>query len=77
MNRSPKRGAALPAGPADARVSVVVPCYNYGRYLEGCVGSVLSQEGVEVDVLIVDDASPDGSVDIALPADFQAAGGLA
>ena len=65
MKPSPKRGAGLPAGPADARVSVVVPCYNYGRYLEGCVGSVRSQEGVEVDVLIVDDASPDGSVDIA------------
>jgi GT2 family glycosyltransferase len=65
MPRSPKRGAGLPAGPAGARVSVVVPCYNYGRYLEGCVGSILSQEGVEVDVLIVDDASPDGSVEAA------------
>jgi hypothetical protein len=65
VNRSPKRGARLPPGPADARVSVVVPCYNYGHYLEGCVGSVLSQEGVDVDVLIIDDASPDGSVEIA------------
>src|SRR5882672_12663621 len=65
MTRSAKRGAPLPAGPAGARVSVVVPCYNYGHYLEGCVGSVLSQEGVDVDVLIVDDASPDGSVEVA------------
>jgi glycosyltransferase involved in cell wall biosynthesis len=46
-------------------VSVVVPCYNYGRYLSQCVESVLSQEGVDVDVLIVDDASPDGSVAVA------------
>lgn len=46
-------------------VSVVVPCYNYGRYLRDCVASVLSQQGVEVDVLIVDDASPDGSVAVA------------
>jgi hypothetical protein len=46
-------------------VSVVVPCYNYGRYLPECVDSVLRQEGVEVDVLIVDDASPDGSVAVA------------
>jgi hypothetical protein len=65
VTRSTKRGAGLPPGPATARVSVVVPCYNYGGYLEGCVGSALSQEGVHVDVLIIDDASPDGSVDIA------------
>jgi hypothetical protein len=47
------------------RVSVVIPCYNYGRFLPASVGSVLAQEEVDVDVLIVDDASPDGSGDIA------------
>jgi hypothetical protein len=46
-------------------VSVVVPCYNYGHYLRQCVGTVLSQEGVAAQVLIVDDASPDGSVAVA------------
>jgi Glycosyl transferase family 2 len=54
------------AGPATVpRVSVVVPCYNYGRFLPDCVDSVLAQRDVEVDVLIVDDASTDGSSDIA------------
>jgi glycosyltransferase involved in cell wall biosynthesis len=48
-----------------ATVSVVIPCYNYGRYLQACVGSVLSQEGVDVRVLIIDDCSPDGSADVA------------
>jgi glycosyltransferase involved in cell wall biosynthesis len=47
------------------RVSVVVPCYNYGRFLPASVGSALAQEEVDVDVLIVDDASADGSGDIA------------
>jgi glycosyltransferase involved in cell wall biosynthesis len=47
-------------------VSVVVPCYNYGHYLPSCVESVLSQEGVDVRVLIIDDASPDGSGEVAL-----------
>jgi hypothetical protein len=47
------------------RVSVVVPCYNYGRYLPQLLDGVLDQPGVDVDVLIVDDASPDGSGDIA------------
>lgn len=46
-------------------VSVIVPCYNYGRFLPTCVGSVLQQPGVEVDVLIIDDASPDGSAEVA------------
>lgn len=42
-------------------VSVIVPCYNYGRYLTQCVNSALCQEGVRVDVIIIDDASTDGS----------------
>jgi glycosyltransferase involved in cell wall biosynthesis len=41
------------------RVDVVVPCYNYGRFLESSVESALRQEGVDVRVLIIDDASPD------------------
>jgi glycosyltransferase involved in cell wall biosynthesis len=40
-------------------VDVVIPCYNYARYLRKCVESVLSQAGVDVRVLIIDDASTD------------------
>jgi hypothetical protein len=40
---------------------VVIPCYNYGHFLETCVDSVVSQVGVDVDVLIVDDCSDDDS----------------
>lgn len=47
------------------RVTVVVPCYRYGRYLRGVVGSALDQPGVAVDVIIVDDASPDDSTKVA------------
>jgi glycosyltransferase involved in cell wall biosynthesis len=46
-------------------VSVVIPCYNYGRFLPRCVDSVLTQDGVDLEVIIVDDASPDGSVAVA------------
>jgi glycosyltransferase involved in cell wall biosynthesis len=46
-------------------VSVVVPCYNYGRYLPECVNSILAQDGVDVDVLVVDDASTDDSAQMA------------
>ncbi|HET7486299.1 MAG TPA: glycosyltransferase family 2 protein [Acidimicrobiales bacterium] len=47
------------------RVSVVVPCYKYGHYLPTCLESALGQPGVEVDVVVVDDASPDGSGEVA------------
>ena len=47
------------------RVSVVVPCYNYGHYLPACVGSALNQPGVNVEAIVVDDASPDGSGEVA------------
>jgi glycosyltransferase involved in cell wall biosynthesis len=47
-------------------VSVVVPCYKYGHYLEQSVGSALhGQDGVDVRVLIIDDASPDDSAERA------------
>lgn len=48
-----------------ATVSVVIPCFNYGRYLEAAVESALSQTDVEVDVVIVDDASTDDSLAVA------------
>lgn len=48
-----------------ATVSVVIPCFNYGRFLPAAVHSVLSQEGVVVDVIVVDDASTDDSRSVA------------
>jgi glycosyltransferase involved in cell wall biosynthesis len=48
-------------------VSVVIPCYKYGQFLADCVSSVLDeQDGVDVRVLIIDDASPDDSAETAL-----------
>lgn len=49
-----------------ASVDVVVPCYCYGHFLRDCVASVLSQGIRDIRVLIIDDASPDNSADIAL-----------
>ncbi len=45
-------------------VDVVIPCYNYARYLNRCVESVLSQAGVDVRILVIDDASPDNTPEI-------------
>ena len=45
-------------------VDVVVPCFNYGRYLDWCVGTLLNQAGVRVRVLIIDDASDDDTPEV-------------
>lgn len=47
------------------KVDIVVPCYNYGRFLEGCVLGVLEQSLGDLRVLIIDDASSDNSVSVA------------
>jgi GT2 family glycosyltransferase len=46
-------------------VDVIVPCYRYARFLRECVTSVLAQRGPAVRVLIVNDASPDNTSDVA------------
>lgn len=45
-------------------VDVVIPCYNYARYLRGCVRSVLSQADVSVRVLVIDDESSDETYEV-------------
>lgn len=48
-----------------ASIDVVVPCYNYQQYLRDGVSSILSQPVSELRVLIIDNASTDGSLEVA------------
>jgi glycosyltransferase involved in cell wall biosynthesis len=43
------------------RVSVIVTCYNYGRFVAEAVDSLLGQTFQDLEVIVVDDASPDNS----------------
>ncbi|MEZ2301803.1 MAG: glycosyltransferase family 2 protein [Microcoleus sp.] len=44
-----------------ALVSVVIPCYNHEKYIERCLNSVASQTYKNIEAVIIDDCSPDGS----------------
>lgn len=44
---------------AQPLITVVMPCYNAGAFLDETLRSVLGQEGVELEVVLVDDGSTD------------------
>jgi glycosyltransferase involved in cell wall biosynthesis len=46
-------------------IDVVVPCFQYGRFLRDSVGSVLRQEISSLRVLIIDNGSTDNSLEVA------------
>lgn len=49
---------------ADPTVSIVVNNFNYARYLPQALDSALGQQGVDVEVVVVDDGSTDASRDV-------------
>lgn len=59
-------GATPPVAPDDApRLSVVIPCFNAARFLDEALASVFAQGIDDLEVVLVDDGSTDGSAEVA------------
>ncbi|HEX3704146.1 MAG TPA: glycosyltransferase family A protein [Vicinamibacterales bacterium] len=55
---------------AAPRVSVIIPCYDLGRYLDEAVGSVLAQTYQDFEIIVVDDGSMEPET-LALIEDYR------
>lgn len=45
-------------------VTVVVPCYNAGQFLDQCLASIRTSHKASLEILVINDGSTDGSLDI-------------
>ena len=52
-----------PALPAET-VSVIIPCYNAVPFVAEAIRSVLAQDWPHVEIIVIDDASTDGSWEV-------------
>lgn len=46
------------------KVSIIIPVYNVSKYIERCLKSVLGQTWKDLEIILVDDCTPDDSMDI-------------
>ncbi|HEX6242696.1 MAG TPA: glycosyltransferase, partial [Polyangiales bacterium] len=53
---------ALPTASSTPDVSVIVPAYNVEPYLAECLNSLCNQELTDIEILVVDDGSTDGTL---------------
>ena len=61
---SDKKGAWKNMTKETDKISVIVPVYNVKNYLEDCVQSITHQTYPDLEILLIDDGSDDGSGEI-------------
>lgn len=48
----------------EAKISIIIPVYNVEKYLAECLDSCINQTLEDIEIICVDDASPDNSIKI-------------
>lgn len=48
----------------DSKISVIVPVYNSEAYLPACIESIMNQTHRNLEIILIDDGSKDGSLDV-------------
>lgn len=51
--------------PKKPLVSIIVPCYNHANYLPFCLNSILNQDFKNFEIIVINDASTDNSLEVA------------
>ena len=46
------------------KISIIVPVYNTEKYLKRCLDSIINQDFKDIEIIIVNDCSPDNSLSI-------------
>ena len=49
-----------------AKISVIVPVYNAGQTLAACLGNLVHQTATDLELILINDASTDNSLQILL-----------
>ncbi len=45
-------------------ISVIIPAYNAGRFIEGCINTIFNQTYRDFEIIVVNDGSSDNTLDI-------------
>ncbi|MBV6626467.1 MAG: glycosyltransferase [Rivularia sp. (in: Bacteria)] len=65
LNATVKKSAEAERNSTSPLVSIIIPCYNPGEMFERCLNSCFEQTYPNIEIIIVDNNSTDGSIAIA------------
>jgi O-antigen biosynthesis protein len=63
-NQPGREGIAKQAAPGEPLVTIVITSYNYGKYVADAISSALAQTYRNIEVLVLDNASTDNSLEV-------------